>query len=284
MELSGFLEQLESAAREGFLRCLGGEVPAGRLIEPPAGARVLALAPHPDDPDAVAVTLRRLALAGCRITYAVACLSPQGVTDSYALAEAIRRGMEPPADLTAFKRELRQGEQLASAGLAGFLEREPEFLSLKEDRRGRILHQAANSAAIGAVLRGHDPDLVLLPHGEDTNLDHVGIWNFLREQAPGLAARRGRPLLALFNRDPKTVRITEHLATPFTAGEAQWKAELLAAHRSQQARNLESRGYGFDQRILRENRAAWEQLSGRLGESWTGFFPYAESFQVELFR
>ena len=61
--------------------------------------------------------------------------------------------------------------------------------------------------------------------------------------------------------------------TPFGEDVAGRKAELLRCHRSQQERNLQSRGYGLDQRILEVNRRAAKRL--RLDE------PYAEAFEIQ---
>jgi hypothetical protein len=62
------------------------------------------------------------------------------------------------------------------------------------------------------------------------------------------------PVLALLIRDPKTVAMRLDVVTAFDETEANWKARLLRYHQSQQQRNLRSRGYGFDERILRVNR------------------------------
>ncbi|QJW85582.1 hypothetical protein HK414_26830 [Ramlibacter terrae] len=58
----------------------------------------------------------------------------------------------------------------------------------------------------------------------------------------------------------------------FGEGEAAWKARLLRCHRSQQARNLRTRGTGFDARVLEVNRQAAQSLG--LAE------PYAETFEL----
>ncbi len=58
--------------------------------------------------------------------------------------------------------------------------------------------------------------------------------------------------------------------------EAEWKAELLRCHRSQQVRGLNVRGHGLDERILRVNRAA----AGRLAID----LPFAEVFALEEWR
>ncbi len=56
--------------------------------------------------------------------------------------------------------------------------------------------------------------------------------------------------------------------------EAEWKGELLRCHRSQHARNLNTRGHGFDDRILKVNQVVAESL--RLDA------PYAEAFEFTL--
>jgi hypothetical protein len=63
--------------------------------------------------------------------------------------------------------------------------------------------------------------------------------------------------------------------TAFGEEDAQWKAQLLRFHDSQQQRNLNTRGHGFDQRILDTNR----QIARELGLQ----APYAEAFEVEMF-
>jgi hypothetical protein len=51
---------------------------------------------------------------------------------------------------------------------------------------------------------------------------------------------------------------------------------MLRFHQSQQTRNLQTRGQGFDDRILKVNAAIAKQLKVDLA--------YAEGFQVELFE
>jgi hypothetical protein len=61
----------------------------------------------------------------------------------------------------------------------------------------------------------------------------------------------------------------------FGRNDAVWKGELLRFHRSQHQRNLNQRGYGFDERILRMDSQTAEICS--LG------LPYAEVFELEFF-
>ncbi|HUU28556.1 MAG TPA: PIG-L family deacetylase [archaeon] len=281
-----FQKKVNQTAESGELLFLGLGKTGRRWIGPPERGNVLALAPHPDDPDAVAVALRSFASGGCRVRYVIVCTSPSGVTDSFALKHARERGRLPVEDLERYKRELRQEEQRESASLAGFVESVPRFLSLEETERGSLIESETNAQAIEEVLAANDPDIVLLPYGEDTNLDHALTFRYFRKGALKLAGKRGRPVLGLYNRDPKTVRITERLAVPFNNEIACWKARLLVTHGSQHERNLEQRGCGFDQRILAVNRESWREACRSLENDLKNVCPsdvaYAETFQVEL--
>ena len=55
---------------------MGPEREVDRWIEPPPAGKILMLAPHPDDGEAVGVTLKIFAEAGCEVFYIIACLSP----------------------------------------------------------------------------------------------------------------------------------------------------------------------------------------------------------------
>jgi len=77
----------------------------------------------------------------------------------------------------------------------------------------------------------------------------------------------------MLNRDAKTHALRTDLYFPFGANEAEWKAELLRFHDSQQQRNINQRGQGFDQRVLALNQQIAEELALEA--------PYAESFEAE---
>lgn len=64
--------------------------------------------------------------------------------------------------------------------------------------------------------------------------------------------------------------------TAFDEEKAQWKRTLLLHHRSQEHRNRELRGAGFDDRLLNVNRAIAMDLD--LNQ------PYAEAFETETFK
>jgi len=76
----------------------------------------------------------------------------------------------------------------------------------------------------------------------------------------------------LLNQDAKTLQMRVDLFLEFGEDDAHWKAELLRRHRSQQARNLRTRGAGFDARVLEVNRRAAAELGTPL--------PYAEAFEL----
>ncbi|MFH1069961.1 MAG: PIG-L family deacetylase, partial [Candidatus Glassbacteria bacterium] len=247
-----FQELLWEAACRGELSFLGNRPTGRRWLEPPSSGTVLALSPHQDDPDSVAVTLRVFAEAGCRIRYAILCSSHGGVTDQFALAHAKSRRAGKIKDLIAYKRKIRNEEQAASAALSGLVDGECRFVEgAEEDERGNLAESPANLELVAKVVEQEDADIVVLPYGDDTNAGHVNVYRYLCECAPEVVLKRNRPLLALFNHDPKTIRISHHLVVPFDGEAARWKAALLREHKSQHERNLQVRGYGFDERILR---------------------------------
>ena len=286
MEMRAFQEKISQVAETpGGILFMGPAAEADGWIEPPRGGKILALAPHPDDAEAVGVTLKTFAEAGCEVLYKIACLSPGGVTDEFAVALAESHGLAISLiDLPQYKKELRRVEQFESAELAGFVKGNLEFLDLEEDNQGRLVESRANAGSIAAVLAEAAPDVALMPYEEDTNIDHVLVCRWFRRAAAELVAAGGKPVLGLYNRDPKTLKITEQLAVPFDEQAARWKWELLATHRSQHERNLARRGHGLDGRILRVNRPAWERVKDSLEAEWASKYSYAEVFQVELFR
>ena len=77
-------------------------------------------------------------------------------------------------------------------------------------------------------------------------------------------------------RDPKTLEMRLDLVTVFGEEQAGWKAELLRCHASQQERNIRSRGYGLDKRVLDVNRGI--ALEAGLSER------FAEGFEVKDYQ
>ena len=102
--------------------------------------------------------------------------------------------------------------------------------------------------------------------------------------------------MALLVRDPKTIEMRDEMVTFFGQEEADWKAEQMRFHESQQQRNLNVRGYGFDERILRLNQETAARVLGmnddHMGAALDGAPPqevppeeaFAESFEIELWE
>jgi LmbE family N-acetylglucosaminyl deacetylase len=224
----------------------------------PAGISVLVMAPHPDDFDEVAVTLRRIVAAGGRLRLAVMSSSANGVEDGY---------VDPPSD--AVKAAVREEEQRRSLDFFGLPPERLSFERLPTGEGGYVLDGDIGREKAGMLLRQEAYDVVVQPHGHDTNPDHRRVCAWRRQAAAVLS----RPPAAWLFRDPKTIAMRLDLVTPFGEEEAAWKAELLRFHRSQQERSLHQRGFGLDERILRVNRDT--ARTAGLAE------PYAEGFEVE---
>ena len=146
------------------------------------------------------------------------------------------------------------------------------FLHLEEDETGQPLETQANTDRLRQHFLSKRPALVFLPHGHDTNAGHRRVYVMFRQ----LAQEARYPLVAFLNRDPKTIRMRCDVYTGFGEEEAAWKARLLRFHRSQHQRNLDQRGYGMDERILRVDRQSAAACPGRA--------PYAEVFELEFFQ
>lgn len=230
----------------------------------PSGLPVLVLAPHPDDFDAVAVTLRHLQDRGHPVFLEVATSGWRGVEDSFCT---------PPNP--EVKGRLREEEQRDSCRLFGLPEAHLSFMQMEEDEIGDPLEDAANTARVRRAFLAHRPGLVFLPHGNDTNAGHRRIYRMALQVAVEVQPELSHPLALLLNRDPKTIRMCCDIYAPYGEEEAAWKAALLRRHRSQQQRNLNQRGMGFDERILATEResAAVCGLDAA----------YAEVFELALF-
>jgi len=206
------------------------------------GAPVIAvLAPHPDDFDAIALTLRHFHRQGADIHLAVLTTGASGVEDGYQGAVS-----------DAQKAALREAEQQASCAFFGLPAGRISFLRLPPDADGHLSLDAASHARIHDFLAACRPQLVFMPHGSDSNVTHQRTYALFR--AVTLAA--GWPLWAWLNQDAKTLNIRTDLYLPFDEDDAAWKGELLRLHRSQHQRNLDTRGKGFDARVLEINRKA----------------------------
>jgi len=222
----------------------------------PPQMRILVLAPHPDDFDSIAVTLRSFRERGDEIRLAVLSSSSSGVEDRFC---------RPPT--AAAKAEIRELEQRASCRLFGLPDEFLVFLHLTEDEAGNPNDDEKNYLVVRAHVREARPDLVFLPHRNDPNPGHRLAFEMLRR-----IRESDFRFLAALNRDPKTLAMRSDLYTFFGEEDARWKAELLRCHQSQHRRNLNTRGYGFDERILRVNRQSAAELPGKGA--------YAEVFEL----
>ncbi len=210
-----------------------------RLDLPRAG-RLAVLAPHPDDFDAIAVTLARFARLDWSLHLAVLTTGASGVEDGY-------RG----ATTALAKAAVREAEQCASCAAFGLPQDRLQFLRLDEDERGHQREDESNLERVAAFLSEVAPHCVFMPHGEDSNTAHRRTWSMFER----IAVRDGLQVWAWLNRDAKTLAMREDIYTLFGAADAEWKARLLRLHDSQQSRNLRTRGHGFDTRVLEVNRS-----------------------------
>ncbi len=219
---------------------------------------LLVLAPHPDDFDAISVTLNFFHQRGDSIHLAVLTTGASGVEDGFS-------GAHTAAEKTA----LREAEQMASCAFFGLPPECLNFLRLLPDEKGNLRLDAANHAAIRSQIAACQPDLVFMPHGSDSNVTHQRTYALFR----AVALTDNLNVWAVLNQDAKTLAMRTDLYMPFGADNAEWKAEMLRLHLSQHQRNLNMRGQGFDQRVLSINRQA--------GVSFQA--DYAELFELERF-
>ena len=226
----------------------------------PSTLKILVLAPHPDDFDAIGVTLRFLSRNGNSIDVGVV-RTGSGVEDDYL-----------PGLTLAGKANLREHEQRRSLEFFGLPEHCLTFLSLSNDAEDQPVDSPENCAAVEAFVAEKAPDMVFLPHGNDTNSGHRVMYSLLTQ----VAQRSGRALAGFLIHDPKTIDMRTDVYMSFGQEEADWKAELLRFHDSQHQRNLRTRGHGFDDRILDVNRTIAQELPVACA--------YAEAFQIELYN
>lgn len=222
----------------------------------PAPMTLVVLAPHPDDFDAIAVTLRYFHQRGDTIHLAVLTTGASGVEDGYGAAYT--------AD---DKAALREKEQAASCAFFGLPPERLSFLRLPPDEKGNPRLDEVNQRCIRDYLAARQPDLVFMPHGNDSNVTHQRTYALFR----AVALAEQWTLWAVLNQDAKTVAMRTDLYTPFGTADAEWKAELLRLHASQHQRNLNTRAQGFDERVLAVNRRTGSGLNAA----------YAEAFELE---
>ncbi len=226
---------------------------------------VLVLAPHPDDFDAIGLSLRHLHREGHALHVAVLTTGASGVDDGF-------EGASSDADKAA----LREAEQRDSCAFFGLPPERLDLLRLWRNQAGAGADgngsagtdRADDLAPLRSWLAGRPADLLFMPHGSDSNRTHRRT----SETICALAAEQQLNAWACLNQDAKTLQMRVDLYFDFDEEDAAWKGQLLRSHRSQQARNLRTRGSGFDARVLQVNRQAGEAL-GTLR-------PYAEAFEL----
>ncbi|RBA24527.1 LmbE family N-acetylglucosaminyl deacetylase [Herminiimonas fonticola] len=232
-----------------------------RQLSLPSPLTIVVLAPHPDDFDAIAATLQFFHQRGDALHLAVLTTGVSGVEDGYA-------GAHTDADKAA----LREQEQTASCAFFGLPVERVSFLRLPPDEKGNPRLDTANHESIRDYLLQRKPDLVFMPHGNDSNVTHQRTYALFR----AVALAENLQLWAVLNQDAKTLAMRTDLVTTFDAATATWKAEMLRLHQSQHQRNLNTRGHGFDERVLTINRKSALVLNLDDAE-------YAECFELERF-
>ncbi len=223
-------------------------------------SKLLVLAPHPDDFDAIGATLKFLFSNGNPLEVAVA-YTGSGVEDVY----------RPGLTLETMA-QLREHEQRNSLRFFGLPEDCLTFLRLENDLTDQLIESEYNLRLLESIVSQKTPDILFLPHGNDTNSAHRAMYAMVRQ----IALRTHRPLALMLIRDPKNISMRTDFYFPFGEEEAAWKGELLRFHDTQHQRNLNSRGYGFDKRILDANRNYAKELALEK--------PYAEVFELETYN
>ena len=221
---------------------------------------LLVLAPHPDDFDAIGVTMRFFRDNGNPLDVAIATSGSRGVEDSFC----------SPSTSEA-KRKIREKEQRASCQFFGLPETHLAFLRLEEDKAGNLLGNEVNIDRLRQYILSKQPAMVFLPHWNDTNLTHKGVFSMFHR----VALETGYPLISFLNRDPKTIKMRCDVYLGYENKKAAWKRKLLRFHLSQHQRNFNQRGYGMDERILKVDRQSAEACSLDM--------PYAEIFELKIF-
>lgn len=220
----------------------------------PRPLQVLVLAPHPDDFDAIGLSLRQLASQGHAVHVAVLTTGASGVDDGFAGATD-----------AAAKAALRETEQRESCAFFGLPPERLHFLRLwSDDAKAQ-----GDLAQLRSWIAARPADLLFLPHGNDSNRTHRRTYESVR----AIAGELQLAAWACLNQDAKTAEMRVDLFFAFGEEEAAWKARLLRCHRSQQERNLRTRGSGFDARVLQVNAQAAASLDIAL--------PYAEVFELQ---
>jgi LmbE family N-acetylglucosaminyl deacetylase len=207
------------------------------------------LAPHPDDFDAVGITMRCFRDNGNEIHLGVMSSSASGVEDDYDGPPPENGSFSGPLTNEA-KSRIREREQKSSCHFFGLPDSHLTFLRLEEDNAGQPLENRDNFHRMKSYFDQVHAELIFLPHGNDTNTGHRRTWSMFRK----IASEADHCVTGFYNRDPKTIAMRSDIYTVFNQRDAGWKRELLLFHQSQHHRNLKCRAHGFDDRIIDLNR------------------------------
>ncbi len=199
----------------------------------PNGLRVLALAPHSDDFDINAITLKYFQQGGATIKL-----------DVFSLDNGVDADFEPQTPPA----EIRKREQLASLSFFDLDVEAVTFVDTVCDQTGQTVYHPQNMQTITDSIEAFAPDVILTPHPNDSNSAHQSVVKMLYE------VKVKRDIIVMHNHDPKTFEMKPNAFMPFDSEQARWKAKLLRHHESQHSRNLKTRGYGFEDRILNVSR------------------------------
>lgn len=231
-----------------------------RHVNWPKKMKCLVTAPHPDDFDAIGVTLKWLMDRGHEI-HAVVAETGSGIDQVYGA------GLSSEA-----RRQLRVAEQTDSFRFFTLPEKNYRFLRLDNAEDDQVAENEANVRFLEELVGELKPDVLFMPHGNDTNRAHRAMYCMMKT----VACRAGWAVALMLNSDAKTRAMRKDGYMAFGEKDAAWKGQLLRCHVSQHQRNLRERGHGFDERVLALNHKTAVELG--LGEPW------AESFEIELCR
>lgn len=241
---------------------------ASRTVEPLRlghEARVVVVAPHPDDETIAAGGLmRRLVAAGATV-HVVFVTSGDGYPD--AVRASLQGRPAAPADYVAYGR-LRRREALDATRRLGLPRDAVHFLAFPDggldalwqshwgrDRPYTSPYTATDSPpysgvvdphaeydgqdlteALSAVLATVHPTLVVMPHPDDVHLDHAAAARFVVEAIERLQSRhvlpQGLELITYLVHDPlwpPTAAETATLPPPRRIQDTQWLAFPLSA-------------------------------------------------------
>lgn len=229
-----------------------------RAIVWPRRMKILVTAPHPDDFDAIGVTLKYLMGQGHEI-HAFVAETGSGIDKFYGA------GMTQED-----KRQCRVREQTGSLRFFGLHDKHFRFLKLNNAPDDQVVDDNANRFVLEKLIRALRPDMLFMPHGNDTNRAHRDMATMMKV----IASKVEWPVARMLNSDVKTLGMRKDFYLGFDVADAQWKAQLLRYHDSQHQRNLRDRKHGFDDRVLMLNQRTATELG--IAE------PYAASFEIDI--